>query len=215
MSNDAARIKAASALRELSHDFVGRDLSDAQLDDLARRLDDVLGVVRSAPLRERTATKEHVESFKFVFPDEQPAGRQHFFLDSVVSGGANPMGLDAMVRRDADVAVMEVSFGKAFEGAPGRAHGGVVAALIDETMGFVSAIHGLIAFTAQLNITFLSPSPINERVVARAWRTRHEGRKQYVEAEVRSGDSLIATAEAVFITIDVQKFLEHIIIEST
>ena len=215
MSNDDRRIAAASALRELGHDFVGRDLSDAQLEELTRVLHDVLSDVRSAPLRERSATKEHVESFKFVFPDEQPAGRQHFFLDSVVSGGANPMGLDATVWRDAETAVMEVTFGKAFEGAPGRTHGGVVAALIDETMGFVSAIHGLIAFTAQLNITFVSPSPIDEKVVARAWRTGHDGRKQYVEAEVRSAESLIATAEAVFITIDVQKFLEHITIEST
>jgi len=213
VSNDDLRIAVASALRELSHDFVGRELSDSQLDDLARRLDEVLGVVRSAPPRDRTATKEHVESFTFVFPDEQPSGRRHFFLDSVVSGSANPMGLDATVSRDADVAVMQVSFGKAFEGAPGRAHGGVVAALVDETMGFVSAIHGTIAFTAQLNITFLSPAPINAPVVARAWRTGHEGRKQYVRAEVRSGELLIATADAVFITIDVQKFLEHVIVD--
>jgi len=213
VSNDDLRVTVASALRELGHDFVARDLSDSQLGDLALRLDDIRGVVRSAPLRDRSATNEHVKSFTFVFPEDQPAGRQHFFLDSVVSGSANPMGLDATVWRDADVAVMEVNFGKAFEGAPGRAHGGVVAALVDETMGFVSAIHGMIAFTAQLNIKFLSPAPINEPVVARAWRTGHEGRKLYVEAEVRSGESLIATADAVFITIDVQKFLEHVIVD--
>ena len=213
MNSDDLRVAVASALRELSHDFVGRQPSDAQLDDLARRLGDALDVVRSAPPRERTATKEHVESFKFVVPNDQPTERTHLFLDSVVSGDANPMGLGATVWRDGDTAVMEVTFGKAFEGAPGRAHGGVVAALVDETMGFVSAIHGMIAFTAQLNITFLSPAPINEHVVARAWRTGHEGRKQYVEAEVRAGESLVATAEAVFITIDVQKFLEHIIVD--
>jgi len=215
VSDDELRVAVASVLRELGHDFVARELSDDQLDSLQRRLEDLLDLVRSAPLRERSATKEHVDSFKFDFPGEGTSDRQHLFIDSVVSGGANPMGLGATIWRDDETAVMEVTFGNAFEGAPGRAHGGVVAALIDETMGYVSAIHGMVAFTAQLNITFLSPSPVNENVVARAWRTGHDGRKQYVRAEVRSGETLIATAEAVFITIDVHKFLEHLIDEST
>ena len=51
------------------------------------------------------------------------------------------MGLNASLWREGDVAVMEVTLGRAFEGAPGRAHGGIVAALLDETMGLVHVIN--------------------------------------------------------------------------
>ena len=78
---------------------------------------------------------------------------------------------------------MEVSLGKAFEGAPGRAHGGIVAALIDETMGLVLAIHGLLAFTAQLDITFLSPRRSTSPSWRRARLHANEGRKLSVAAD--------------------------------
>jgi acyl-coenzyme A thioesterase PaaI-like protein len=105
-----------------------------------------------------------------------------------------------------------VTLGKAFEGAPGRAHGGIVAALIDETMGLVLAINDLFAFTAQLNITYVAPTPINEPISARAWLKEQNGRKLSIEARVEAGDNVIAKASALFISVDPQTFLEDLAI---
>jgi acyl-coenzyme A thioesterase PaaI-like protein len=97
---------------------------------------------------------------------------------------------------------MEVTLGRAFEGAPGRAHGGSVAALLDETMGLVHVMNEAFAYTAQLNITFLAPTPIGVPIVARAWLERREGRKLFISASLRSGDEDLARATAIFVTVD-------------
>ena len=125
--------------------------------------------MRAARPRERTIPSGALANFKMAVPAEGQVERHQLFSDSIVSGGANPMGLGGYLWREGDVAVMEVTLGKAFEGAPGRAHGGIVAALIDETMGLVLAINEQLAFTAQLDITYVAPAPINEPIFARAW----------------------------------------------
>ena len=212
MTNEDRRMKAASQLRELGHDFVAHDLSKDQFDELSRRLGELLLLVRSSGLRQRTLPSGVLGNFKMSVPDEGQVERHQLFSDSIVSGGANPMGLGGYLWREGDVAVMEVTLGKAFEGAPGRAHGGIVAALIDETMGLVLAINDLFAFTAQLNITYVAPTPINEPISARAWLKEQNGRKLSIEARVEAGDNVIAKASALFISVDPQTFLEDLAI---
>jgi acyl-coenzyme A thioesterase PaaI-like protein len=143
-------------------------------------------------------------------PHESSETRHHLFTNSFVSGASNPLGLGATLRRDGDVAVMNVVLGRAFEGAPGRAHGGVVAALLDETMGLVLALQGVLAFTAQLDITYVAPTPLGEELTARAWLSRRENRKLYINAEVYADASTVASAEALFITVNPTTFLEHV-----
>jgi uncharacterized protein (TIGR00369 family) len=121
------------------------------------------------------------------------------------------MGLAAQLWRDGDVACMQVTLGKAFEGAPGRAHGGVIAALLDEVMGLMNVIHGAMAFTAQLDITYLAPTPVGEPIIARAWLARKDNRKQFVEATLHANDLMVASAKALFISIDRATFLEQIL----
>jgi len=59
-----------------------------------------------------------------AIPEVGKDERHQLFSDSIVTGAANPMGLGGYLWREGDVAVQEVTLGKAFEGAPGRAHGG-------------------------------------------------------------------------------------------
>ncbi len=214
MSDAARRAAAATRLRALNHDFVARDLDDEQLDEVIELLERLAGVVGAAPTRGRALEGVDVESFRLVAPQGTRAERHELFADSFVSGAANPLGLGASLRREGDVAVMEVSLGKAFEGAPGRVHGGVVAALVDETMGLVLAIHGVLAFTGQLDITYLAPTPVNETVHARAWLVERSDRKLSIEAAVTAGDVEVARASALFIAVDPAKFLEHLLGES-
>ena len=83
-------------------------------------------------------------------------------------GRANPMGIAARLWREGDEAVCQVTLGEAFEGAPGRAHGGVVAALIDETMGLVSRSPRTPAFTGRLTVTYRAPTPIGQPLEVRS-----------------------------------------------
>ena len=89
--------------------------------------------------------------------------RLSHFPDCVVSGAANPMGTAIAVRREADDAVAEVVLGAAFEGAPGRAHGGVVAAIFDDVMGYQLSILKVPAFTGRIEITYRHPAQPGHR----------------------------------------------------
>ena len=196
-------------MRELGHDFVARSLDERQLNDVAERLRDIVEIVRSAPARSPMARAEGIRGFQDAVGESEPAGKHRLLSDSIVSGAANPLGLGAELWRQDDSAFMRVTLGKAFEGAPGRAHGGILAALLDETMGLVNAMEGVLAYTVQLDITYLAPAPINEPITSHASMVQREGRKITVEGVVEAGELVIARATGLFIAVDTAKFLAH------
>ena len=211
MTNEELRIGAASLMRQLGHEFVARTLSDDELEALSRNVRTLLDDIRTAPPRLRELSRDRLEEFTLTIPTFDEIGERQLFSDSIVAGAANPMGLAAQLWRDGDVACVRVTLGKAFEGAPGRAHGGVIAALLDEVMGLMNVIHGAMAFTAQLDITYVAPTPVGEPIIARAWLARRDNRKQFVEATLHADDVLVASAKALFITLDRSVFLEQIL----
>jgi acyl-coenzyme A thioesterase PaaI-like protein len=206
MTIESPRVEVASLLRELGHDFVARDVDAEVLSDIARRLEVVIGEINTAPLRVVERPVGSMEEFRSGLPQHGLDEPRQLFADSVVSGSANPMGLGANLWRDGDHAVMEVTLGKAFEGAPQRAHGGIVAALLDETMGMVNSIHGTIGLTATLNINYLAATPVGVLLTTRAWRESQDGRKISMRATVSANNTVVVEATALFIAIDVSTF---------
>jgi acyl-coenzyme A thioesterase PaaI-like protein len=193
-------------LRDLGHEFVGRDLDADTLAAVTTRIAELLDDVRGAPRRTRAFAGGDDYAFSSVVPEYGRDQPRALFSDSVVSGAGNPMGLGAYLWRDGDQAVMEVTLRRAFEGAPDRAHGGIVAALIDETLGLVLAIHGRLALTAKLAITYRAATPVDTPLVARAWLESQDGRKLHLKAQLRDGDTLVAEATALFIEVDWRRF---------
>ncbi len=210
MTNEERRMIAATLMRELGHDFVAHDLDDEQLDEIRAHLEELQRIVAHGQLRTRVVPSGALQSFKMAVPSENSLEKHQLFSDSIVSGGSNPMGLGGYLWREGDVSVMQVTLGKAFEGAPGRAHGGIVAALLDETMGLVMAINDVLAYTVQLDISYLAPTPVNEPIIARAWLKERDGRKLLIAATVQAGETELASATGLFIAVDPQKFLEHL-----
>lgn len=210
MTNEERRMTAATLMRELGHDFVAHDLDDEQLDEIRAHLEELQRIVAHGQLRTRVVPSGALQSFKMAVPSENSLEQHQLFSDSIVSGGSNPMGLGGYLWREGDVSVMQVTLGKAFEGAPGRAHGGIVAALLDETMGLVMAINDVLAYTVQLDISYLAPTPVNEPIIARAWLKERDGRKLLIAATVQAGETELASATGLFIAVDPQKFLEHL-----
>lgn len=207
MTADDGRRLVAGLLRQLGHDILGADLTEAALAEVAELLVRAASLVRDAPARRRNLPEGRLEDF-LAAQDPGESTRLEIHPDALVSGAANPHGLNARTWRDGDVAVAEVEVGRAFEGAPGRVHGGISALLIDETMGHVLALHGLLAFTVNLEVRYVGASPTNETLVARAWLVHHEGRKITIACEVRHHDTVVATASALFISVSTETFLQ-------
>lgn len=211
MSIEKLRAQAAGALRELGHEFLLSDLNKEQLARIAKHAKELLEELKETPNRVREVHSGALDDYKMTVPNDGRGEKHQLFADSVVSGDSNPMGINAKLWREGEVAFIEATLEKAFEGAPGRAHGGMVAALIDETMGLVMSIQGVVAFTVQLDVAYRAPTPIFRPIVAKAWLDHVERRKLFITCEVRDGDAICAEAKGIFVSVDPTKFLENIV----
>ena len=198
-----ARIEAAEALRRLGNALVGHHVDDDSLAEMTKTPDGMLAEVIHGERRIRPVDdmKRYVWG---IHPGE--GDRLDHFPDCIVSGAANPMGLGMTIWRDDDEAVARVRLGHAVEGAPGRAHGGVVAAIFDDVMGMVLTIHSAPAFTARLTVSYLAPVPVGMELEFRARQTWREGRKLFIAAEATHDGELLAEAEGLFIALPPERF---------
>jgi acyl-coenzyme A thioesterase PaaI-like protein len=96
-----------------------------------------------------------------------------------------------------EVVLCDVRLGDKLDGHLGVVHGGILALLFDDVMGFAfDALEIEMAVTANLNIDFRAPVPANSRVVVRVCVSKQEGRKLYFSAQLTSLDSTVLYAEA-------------------
>jgi acyl-coenzyme A thioesterase PaaI-like protein len=97
-------------------------------------------------------------------------------------------------------------------GAPGLAHGGVLATAMDEALGFVAGLQRRPAVTGKLEVEFVRPVPIGTELHITARGLGDAGRKVYVSGEARMNapDGEIAVrAGGLFIVVPVEHFLTH------
>jgi acyl-coenzyme A thioesterase PaaI-like protein len=121
------------------------------------------------------------------------------------SGPGSPHGLEMQVHRRGDRVEATFVIGSSFEGAPSRSHGGIVALAFDDAMGFMLNLLKTVAYTGQLTINYKAPTPLHVPLVIHAWLGKQDGRKIFLEAELREDHpdaSVIATASALFIAIN-------------
>lgn len=97
------------------------------------------------------------------------------------------------------------------EGGPGVAHGGWVAAVMDELLGQLATEYAGKLVTATLSISFAKPVPVGEPLIGRSRITSQAGRKVRAKGDILlpAGEVVLASAEALFITIDPDHHRRH------
>ncbi len=198
-----ARELAAAAMRRLGHAMMAHEADADLLRAVAEAADRVTARIEQRPARRRDLLDLKRRMFELDVPE---GGRVVHFDECFVSGPQNPMGIGIEVRREGEEAVATVVLGAAFEGAPGRSHGGIVAAIFDDVCGYLITLEKVPAFTGSLTVNYLAPTPIGEELEYRARVTGRDGRRLFTRAEARAGDKVVATAEATFITVDASAF---------
>ncbi|MBI4678086.1 MAG: TolC family protein [Elusimicrobia bacterium] len=95
-----------------------------------------------------------------------------------------------------------VWFGPATEGPPGHAHGGSVAAVLDEVLGAAAWARGLVVMTAKITVKFRRVVPLGTVATVEA-RVRRAGQSRVVVAgELADGRGrTCAEAEGVFVKV--------------
>lgn len=100
-----------------------------------------------------------------------------------------------------------LALGRGINGHPNTAHGGLIAAILDETMGMVVGLHsspGMSGYTAFINVRFKKPVPTPGVVLCRTWlESRSSGRKLWLRGTVEDGEGgLLAEADSLWIEVE-------------
>jgi acyl-coenzyme A thioesterase PaaI-like protein len=124
-----------------------------------------------------------------------------FVSYSPLSGTSNPIAMPMQMEVVDDPAGEpyiegRVTLGPAYEGPPGHCHGGFIAAMFDEMLGFVQLAPG---FTAWLKVQYRKPTPLNRELQLRAWIESVEGRKRMIRGTCHLDGVLLSEAEGLFI----------------
>jgi acyl-coenzyme A thioesterase PaaI-like protein len=123
------------------------------------------------------------------------------FADCPISGADNPLSTAIAARREGAGVRCDVTLGQAWEGAPGRAHGGVVAALFDDALGFVTQVVDVPSYAGELTIRYVRPTPIGEPLELHAQASGRVGRRLYLEGTLEHRGTVVATARGVNIEV--------------
>jgi uncharacterized protein (TIGR00369 family) len=130
--------------------------------------------------------------------DRERRGRMCF-----ACGDKNELGLHMEFRRDGERTVCDYTPCAYQQGYPGRMHGGVVATLIDEAMGWAVYQASAWAATARLNVRFRRPVRLDVPLRIEAWVTRDRSRLIELRAEVRDAEgALLAEGDGAFMKLD-------------
>jgi acyl-coenzyme A thioesterase PaaI-like protein len=196
----AARRRALGNLAARVRSFVDATVStDAEPAVVERVAGDLARL--EAELRERIHAGPYSGLVGGVaFDVERPAGRMPL---SPFAGEMNPLAPPLELAYEGDRLVGTVVLGKAYVGPPGTAHGGVVAGLMDQMLAAIGQRFQTAGVTARMTVEFRRPTPLGARLDLVGWLeppVEGSGTRRAC-AEIRHGDAVTATAEAVIVVV--------------
>ena len=199
-----ARAVLGRAIRDIGHSVSGHHVPVELLDEAALTLNSLVERFEAGTHRHRAELEQQSGRWDPCPPD----GAEMFGHDErPISGRSSPWGLDLHIVRDGDEAVAMVTLRAAHEGAPGRSHGGIVAALFDDVSGFVLNLLETPAYTGELTVRYEAGTPIGVPLECRCRLDRREGRKIHMTGELTDAGRVLARMRGLFLSIDRERFL--------
>jgi uncharacterized protein (TIGR00369 family) len=126
-------------------------------------------------------------------------------------GAANSAGMKLSFDLDLDARRARGSFvlGPDYAGGGGFAHGGIIAVVLDEAMGKLSRLADESAVTAEMNIEYKRPVPIDKPIVVEGWQEEATGRNRFRVAEIHDlQGNLLARGKGRFVIVKQAHFTE-------
>ncbi len=149
---------------------------------------------------------------EIIFPDPGKgftAFRMNKYSQSFVSGDENSESLRIKYYiHESDKHIVAYAwFGPKAEGPPDHAHGGSIAAILDEAMGATPWANNLSVLAANINIRFIRLLPLDTIATVECWIKKIEGRKVWTKGEVRDHNGkLFSKGEGLYILVPINKF---------
>ena len=131
------------------------------------------------------------------------ASRDHFCFGC---GRHNPIGLHLDFARDGDEVVAHYEPRPEDQGFPGIMHGGLIALLLDEAMGWAMYQNGVYAFTATMQTRYRRAVQTERAIEVRGRFVRERGRRIEVEAWlIGDGGERLAEASALLLRMSAEQ----------
>jgi acyl-coenzyme A thioesterase PaaI-like protein len=116
-------------------------------------------------------------------------------------------GMHVVARKVGEEIHTTYTFSPKHSGAPGIAHGGTVAALVDDVCGFLLFVVQAPAVTRKLEVEYLKPVLVGVAYDLVAKVERFEGRKLFVSCEGRNPEGVLTfRGGGLFLVVDVSHF---------
>lgn len=115
-----------------------------------------------------------------------------------VLGSANPFAPPVRVEVVDGAVVGHARLHRAYEGPPGQVHGGVLALLLDQTLGLANVVAGVPGMTRSLHVRFHRPTPLDRDLVVHSVHAHVEGRDIVAQGSIDVDGTRTVTAEGVF-----------------
>ncbi len=132
---------------------------------------------------------------------------KHFFVCGDPS--EERLKVDYYLDRKSGHLLARVLFGRMAQGPPNHAHGGAIAAVLDEVMGFTAMMNGLPVMTAKITIEYFDPVRLGNDIAVKGWIDRVEEKKVFIKAEMLERDGRVLTsAEGLLIVQSLERIRE-------
>jgi acyl-coenzyme A thioesterase PaaI-like protein len=195
----AEKRRLAAALRELVSLCVTTSAPEAVLREAADRAHAIADSLVGFPAK----------SFQEAHRVARDAADVHEFADrNVLVGHSNPLAPPMRFHTRDGESVGEVTFGAAYEGAPGWVHGGIVAAAFDQLFGHLQVSQGVPSLTGNLTIHYRRGTPLHTPLTFTAHVERREGRRNHVVGRCLARGEVTAESESVFVEVDPARMRE-------
>lgn len=187
--NRLALLAAAERTRSLADALVRLDADSPVAPELAERLESILALV----------SEQVRPADSMIF--EPGEGRWEDYVDrSPVSGRLNPLSPPLeFTLGDDHSAWTTTRLGLAYQGPPGRVHGGFVATLLDHIMGYAAGTVGRWIFTRTLTVDFDKAVPLFDEIELVARVDETDGRKIWVSGEILAAGSSLVRARGLWV----------------
>ena len=121
-------------------------------------------------------------------------------------GRANPQGLHLDIEVARDRAEARFVAKREHTGYDGAVHGGIVTALLDETMGWTIFQQGIWAVTGRLTVAFRKPVPVGQELRVTGAVVKQTRRAVETKGEVRdAAGTVLAEGEALFLIMPAER----------
>ena len=119
-----------------------------------------------------------------------PDGRRYAFADHhcFACGGTNPIGMRLHIELGQGTASTTWVVGDDYVGWSDKAHGGIIATLLDEVMAWAPSSYDSWAVTAEMTVRFRSPASPGEELRATGRVVERRRRIYEVRGEVQGAD---------------------------